>query len=227
MDLHNIKIIINFWHPSCNISLQILNKPQEEQKMKTKKALWILTPVLIVALATTVFAQGNFSRCVNNPRLKEALELTPEQEEKIDAIHSEFEENRIDLKASMEKAQLKLREEMKKDETNEELVMDLVEEGGQIKIELRKIGIREILSVKSILTPEQREKAKDAMGKMHSRREEFRNKHQNRGKEGRSFEKKSRRRKGNEKGSGFQGKRFRNRQEQVEEPMDEDTDSDF
>lgn len=149
-------------------------------KKKLSKAALILTPVILVCLALFVVAapgggqgrgtvkgkqQGSpwgkgSARGENiRERMAEKLELTDEQQEKIDEIRYEADLKKIDIRPSIEKARLELRRQMDKDDIDKNRVLDLTEDIGKWQTEIRKIDIAEKIDIHNILTPEQREKA--------------------------------------------------------------------
>jgi len=142
--------------------------------MKTilKKSLWVILPVLALFLAAAALAAPEFGRILENPRVVKQLKLTPEQEKSLKDLQFEAKEKSIDVEAKIKKAQLQMEQEMQKDDVNREKVMGLLDEIGKQETEMKKIGMGNMIEIKKILTPEQREKGKEMLAKWREAREQ-------------------------------------------------------
>jgi Spy/CpxP family protein refolding chaperone len=69
----------------------------------------------------------------------------------------------IDLKAEMERNQLEMRRLMDQEAPDEKVIMQQIDKIGAVEIKLRKNRISLMLSVRKLLTPEQRTKLKELM----------------------------------------------------------------
>jgi len=129
-------------------------------KATLKSAIMVLVPLLIVGLATTLYAveYGNF---LFDKKAAKELKLTAEQKTSLEQIRFESAEKRIDLDAKIKKLELHLSAETKKDEPDADKVMNLIDEIGKSKTEIAKINTGNMLAARKILTPDQREKARD------------------------------------------------------------------
>jgi len=141
--------------------------------MKTmlKKSLWVILPVLALVLTAAALAAPEFGRILENPRIVKELKLTPEQEKSLKDLRFEAKEKSIDIDARIKKARLQMEHEMEKDDVNREKVMGLLDEIGKQQTELKKIGMGNLIEIKKILTPEQREKGREMLAKWRAAQE--------------------------------------------------------
>ena len=102
------------------------------------------------------FGQGMFSLL----RHAEMLELTDKQIEKIKEMKYNFNMERIDREAEIEKAQLKLNK-MMRDEASESTIFAAIDENSSLRAEMRKMQYKHHEDVKNLLTDEQKEKIKE------------------------------------------------------------------
>jgi len=97
-------------------------------------------------------------RIIQNPELAGQVGLTEEQIKTLKATMFKAREREIKLRAKIELLGLEQAKLMMQDDVDEEAVMELVEEKWALKAELAKIPIRQMLTVKKTVTPEQLEK---------------------------------------------------------------------
>jgi Spy/CpxP family protein refolding chaperone len=133
-------------------------------KVTLKSAVMVLVPLLIVGLATTLYA-AEYGHFLFDKKAAKELNLTAEQKTSLETIRFESAEKRIDLDAKIKKLELHLRAETKKDEPDADKVMNLIDEIGKSKTEIAKINTGNMLAARKILTPDQREKARDMVEK--------------------------------------------------------------
>jgi Spy/CpxP family protein refolding chaperone len=100
-------------------------------------------------------AQGDHGRWWNNPKVVERLKLTDEQRKAFDGILLEHREKLIDLRASLEKAELELEPLIKDDQPNEGKILAQIDKVAQARAELEKANARFLLAIRGKLTPEQ------------------------------------------------------------------------
>jgi Spy/CpxP family protein refolding chaperone len=100
-------------------------------------------------------AQGDHGRWWNNPRVVEQLKLTDEQRKSMDATLLEHREKLIDLRASLQKAELELEPLMKDDQPNEARIVAGIDKVAQARADLEKANARFLLAIRGKLTPEQ------------------------------------------------------------------------
>jgi Spy/CpxP family protein refolding chaperone len=129
-------------------------------KVTLKSAIMVLVPLLIVGLATTLYA-AEYGHFLFDKKAAKELQLTSEQKTSLEKIRFESAEKKIDLDAKIKKLELQLHAETKKDEPDVDKVMNLIEEIGKAKTEIAKINTGDMLAARKILTPDQREKARD------------------------------------------------------------------
>lgn len=99
--------------------------------------------------------QGDHGRWWNNPKVVERLKLTDTQRKAMDDTLQQHRETLIDLRGSLEKAELELEPMMKQDQPNESQVLSQIDKVAQARAELEKANARFLLAVRSKLTPEQ------------------------------------------------------------------------
>ena len=129
-------------------------------KATLKSAIMVLVPLLIVGLAATLYA-AEYGHFLFDKKAAKELNLTADQNAALEKIRFESAEKRIDLDAKIKKLELHLRAETKKDEPDADKVMNLIDEIGKAKTEIAKINTGNMLAARKILTPDQREKARD------------------------------------------------------------------
>jgi Spy/CpxP family protein refolding chaperone len=100
-------------------------------------------------------AQGGHGRWWNNPKVVERLKLTDEQRKAFDGILLGHREKLIDLRGSLQKAELVLEPLMREDQPNEAKVLSQIDKVAQARAELEKANARFLLAIRSKLTPEQ------------------------------------------------------------------------
>jgi Spy/CpxP family protein refolding chaperone len=100
-------------------------------------------------------AQGDRGRWWNNPRMVERLKLTDEQRKAFDGILLAHRETLIDLRASLEKAELSMEPLMRADQPNEGQILSQIDKVAQARAELEKANARFLLAIRSKLTAEQ------------------------------------------------------------------------
>jgi len=99
--------------------------------------------------------QGDAGKWWNNPRIVEKLKLTDDQRKTMDGILLEHREKLIDLRATVQKAELELEPLMKDDQPNEAKILSGIDKVAQARAELEKANARFLLALRSKLTPEQ------------------------------------------------------------------------
>jgi len=99
--------------------------------------------------------EGDHGRWWNNPKAVERLKLTDEQRKAFDGILLEHREKLIDLRASLEKAELVLEPLMGDDQPNEAKILAQIDKVAQARAELEKANARFLLAIRGKLTPEQ------------------------------------------------------------------------
>jgi len=142
--------------------------------MKTKrtKILSLLAIGLLVVGISVAWAAPEAGCWGQDCKMAKSLNLTAEQKSEIQKLRLANEEKRIDLDADIKKIALQIREENKKDVPDESKVMNLLDEIGKARTEVSKLRASQMIAVKKILTPEQREKAREMAGKQARKRSE-------------------------------------------------------
>jgi Spy/CpxP family protein refolding chaperone len=99
--------------------------------------------------------QDGRGRWWNNPKAIERLKLTDEQRKTFDNILLEHREKLIDLRASLQKAELALEPLMSDDQPNEAKILAQIDKVAQARAELEKANAGFLLAIRAKLTPEQ------------------------------------------------------------------------
>jgi Spy/CpxP family protein refolding chaperone len=99
--------------------------------------------------------QDGHGRWWNNPKVVERLKLTDEQRKAFDNILLEHREKLIDLRASLQKAELALEPLMGNDQPDEAKILAQIDKVAQARAELEKANAGFLLAIRAKLTPEQ------------------------------------------------------------------------
>jgi len=91
----------------------------------------------------------------NNPKTVEQLKLTDDQRKAMDSILMEHRKTLIDLRASLEKAELGMQPLLGADLPNETQVLAQIDKVAQARADLEKANARFLLGLRRKLTPEQ------------------------------------------------------------------------
>jgi Spy/CpxP family protein refolding chaperone len=100
-------------------------------------------------------APGDHVRWWNNPKMVERLKLSDEQRKAFDGILLDHRAKLIDLRASLEKAELALEPLMSNDPPNEARILAQIDKVAQARAELEKANAGFLLAIRAKLTPEQ------------------------------------------------------------------------
>ena len=99
--------------------------------------------------------QGDHGRWWNNPKLVERLKLTEAQRKSMDETLLAHREKLVDLRGTLEKAELGLEPLMREDQPNEAAILAGIDKVAQARAELEKANARFLLAIRGKLTPEQ------------------------------------------------------------------------
>ncbi len=100
-------------------------------------------------------AQGERGRWWNNPRTVERLKLTDAQRKAMDETMLQHREKLVDLRGTLEKAELELDPMTNQDQPNEGQILSQIDKVAAARAELEKANARFLLAIRSKLTPEQ------------------------------------------------------------------------
>jgi Spy/CpxP family protein refolding chaperone len=162
--------------------LLIRGNSSKEKEMKVLMAVRLGVTMAAVFAAGTAFAQtpgapppqgpggpgfgehrppmeramrGEHGRWWNNPTVVEKLNLTEDQRKSMDAIFQQHREQLVDLRATVEKAEIAMDPLVKADQPNEAAVMAQIDKVAQARAELEKANARFLFELRSKLTPDQ------------------------------------------------------------------------
>ncbi|MGA2538330.1 MAG: Spy/CpxP family protein refolding chaperone [Terracidiphilus sp.] len=100
-------------------------------------------------------APGEHGRWWNNPKVAERLKLTDTQRKAMDDTLQQHRETLVDLRGTLQKAELELEPMMKEDQPNESQILAQIDKVAQARAELEKANARFLLAIRSKLTPDQ------------------------------------------------------------------------
>jgi Spy/CpxP family protein refolding chaperone len=100
-------------------------------------------------------APGEHGRWWNNPKVVERLKLTDDQRKSFDDIMLQHRETLVDLRGSLEKAELALEPLMREDQPNEANILAQIDKVAQARAELEKANARFLLAIRGKLTADQ------------------------------------------------------------------------
>lgn len=120
--------------------------------MKRVAAGLLFASLASAAIALPELPEGKWWK---RPRIAAAIELTPDQESRIDGIFSRARPLLIDLKADLEKKQGELQDSLEDANADRGVVAARVDAVEDARAELQKARILMILDVKQVLRPEQ------------------------------------------------------------------------
>ena len=123
--------------------------------MKRVAAGLLFASLATVAIALPELPEGKWWK---RPRIASAINLTPEQEGRIDGIFSKARPLLIDRKADLEKKQGELQDSLEDANADRRAVAARVDAVEDARAELQKARILMILDVKQVLRPEQWER---------------------------------------------------------------------
>ncbi len=121
--------------------------------MKVKK--WIPI-VLILFIALSSYARGHKMGNGPHQHMQKMLELTDDQQQKIEALHLELDKKMIPLKSEMGIKQAELDALMVEDKPSEKAVSGKIKEIGDLRTKMHTLKSAMILDMRQSLTPEQR-----------------------------------------------------------------------
>jgi periplasmic protein CpxP/Spy len=99
--------------------------------------------------------RGEHGRWWNNAKIVEKLNLTDDQRKAMDDIYQQHREQLIDLRASVEKAEVEMQPMLSADQPNESAVLAQIDKVAQARAELEKANARFLFELRSKLTPDQ------------------------------------------------------------------------
>jgi Spy/CpxP family protein refolding chaperone len=100
-------------------------------------------------------AQGEHGKWWHNPKLVAELKLTDAQSKAMDDTLQQHRETLIDLRATVQRAEVEFEPMMKEDQPNESQILAQIDKIAQARAELEKANARFLLAIRSKLSPEQ------------------------------------------------------------------------
>jgi Spy/CpxP family protein refolding chaperone len=102
-------------------------------------------------------------RFISNPNVVKKLGLSDDQVELLKSSSDQTKIKLAELQEAMREAGKKQAQQITADNLDEQAVMEAVEEVGRIRTEMAKLRTRDIMMLKKLMTPEQREQLKKVM----------------------------------------------------------------
>lgn len=102
-----------------------------------------------------------------NPELAQKVGLSDEQTQKLDKISYESQLQMIDLRATLEKEQLMLGQQLQADRPNEDAVLGQVDKVSQARAAVERARVQTMLATRNVLTADQWKKLKAARLDVH------------------------------------------------------------
>jgi periplasmic protein CpxP/Spy len=99
--------------------------------------------------------RGNRGQWWNSPRMIQELKLTDAQRKSMDKILLDHRENLIDLRASLDKAELLMQPMMREDHPDEAQILAQIDKIAMARASLEKANARFLLAIRAQLTPDQ------------------------------------------------------------------------
>lgn len=90
-----------------------------------------------------------------NPNIANEMGLTKEQANTIERIFNSYKNEILTLQKDLRKKEIELRKKLNKSDTNNQEVINLIEDIENIRANLTRIKVKMFLKVKGVLTPEQ------------------------------------------------------------------------
>jgi periplasmic protein CpxP/Spy len=112
---------------------------------------------------------GAMGRWWNNPKVIDQLKLTDDQRKDMDQILLQHREELIDMRASVEKAELAMEPLLNVDQPNEQAVLAQIDKVAQARAELEKANARFLLALRAKLTPDQYKQLQAWRSQVHNR----------------------------------------------------------
>ena len=138
--------------------------------VKHSAVLLSLASLISLAPAATAFAQGpgdgpppmerSFhaggpGRWWDNPNVAQQIGITDDQKKKMDDIFQQHKLQLIDLKAAVEKQEAIMEPLIQADQPDEAKILSQIDAIAQARAELEKANARMLLSIRTMLTPDQ------------------------------------------------------------------------
>ena len=99
--------------------------------------------------------RGDHGQWWNNPKVAEKLKLTDDQRKAMDEIFQQHREKLVDLRGSVEKAEIEMEPLVRADQPNESAVLAQIDKVAQSRAELEKANARFLFELRAKLTPDQ------------------------------------------------------------------------
>jgi len=97
----------------------------------------------------------------NNPKIVEKLKLSDDQRKAMDGILLAHREKLVDLRGTLEKAELEMEPLMRDDQPNEAKILAQIDKVAQARAELEKANARFLLAIRGKLTADQWKQVQD------------------------------------------------------------------
>ncbi|MFZ5946917.1 MAG: Spy/CpxP family protein refolding chaperone [Stygiobacter sp.] len=115
--------------------------------------------VIIFSLSTNLFSQPNNPEMLPpKEKLSKYLNLTAEQEKKINDLNYNLRKSEIDLKSKINKNRLELKKLIDDGNIDEKKILQLVDDNSKLQAEIKNMKMKKWLDIYKILDKEQQQK---------------------------------------------------------------------
>lgn len=90
-------------------------------------------------------------------RIYDKLDLTSGQEAQLSELRTQHQKQMIDKRGELQKLRLSIRQEMRQETPDMSAIENMVEQQGELRIEMKLARVSHWNNVREVLTPEQRE----------------------------------------------------------------------
>ncbi len=90
-------------------------------------------------------------------RIYDKLDLTTGQEAQLSELRTQHQKQMIDKRGELQKLRLSIRQEMRQETPDMSAIENMVEQQGELRIEMKLARVSHWNNVREVLTPEQRE----------------------------------------------------------------------
>lgn len=114
---------------------------------------------IIFLLSTNLFSQPNNYKIIpQKEKISKYLNLTPEQEKKIEELNYNLRKFEIDIRAKIDKNRLELKKLIDNGKIDEKEILKLVEENSKLQAEIKNMKMKKWIDTYNILDKEQQQK---------------------------------------------------------------------
>mgnify|MGYP000280095425 CR=1 FL=1 len=119
----------------------------------------IILMIITVFITSSIFAEiDNFENSPRKEKIAKYLNLTAEQEKKIDELNYNMKKVAIDLRSKIQKNRLELKKLIDDGNIDEKKILQLIDENNKLQGELKSNRMKNWLDIYKVLDKEQQQK---------------------------------------------------------------------